>query len=459
MWTNFYNGPANGDDFPTAIAVDGSGNVFVTGYSAGEPGATIKYSEAGVPLWTRIESANGYLSADVAVDSRGNAFVTGSAFGVADLDYMTMKYSSTGVELWNRSYNVAYDEGGRIALDTNGNIFVVGTSVDFQNGDEELVAIKYSGTGSLLWANTSITNWSTILPGGFALAVDGGGNLFVIAPSTQCGGYQSYLTTKYSSAGALQWINCFASGTGDCIPSGIALDSTSGNVFVTGGSTSSSGDFDFATVAYSSAGMPLWTNFYNGLLNTNDVGTAIAVDGNGNVIVTGYSNDPLFLNIDYVTIKYSGSGVPIWTNCYQANDSRPAIAVGENGNVFVTGSATVAYSGQGVPLWTNQFGPGLATAVAINSIGNAVVTGEWWNGSNYDYATIMYSSGSLLRPYLSIQKLSNQTVLTWTNNGFSLQSAPAITGNFTNISGATSPYTNLTTGSQQYFRLLSLGVP
>jgi len=277
----------------------------------------------------------------------------------------------------------------------------------------------------------------------------------VIAPSTECGGYQSYLTTKYSGAGALQWINCYASGSGDCIPWGIALDSTSGNVFVTGGSTSSNGDFDFATVAYSGAGMPLWTNFYNGPLNTNDVGTAIAVDGNGNVIVTGYSNHT-FPNNDYVTIKYSGSGMPLWTNYYQGDDGRPAIAVGDKGTVFVTGSATVAHSEQGVPLWTNQFGPGRATAVAINSIGNAVVTGEWWNGSNYDYATIMYSSGRVLRPYLSIQKFSNQAVLSWTNSAFSLQSAPAITGNFTNISGATSPYTNLITGSQQYFRLLSL---
>src|SRR5215472_16090371 len=56
MWTNRYNGPANGDDQANAIAVDSSGNVFVTGVSAGSGGgtdyATIKYSNAGVPKWT-----------------------------------------------------------------------------------------------------------------------------------------------------------------------------------------------------------------------------------------------------------------------------------------------------------------------------------------------------------------------------------------------------------------------
>ena len=55
--------------------------------------------------------------------------------------------------------------------------------------------------------------------------------------------------------------------------------------------------------------------------------------------------------------------------------------------------------------------------------------------------------------HLDFQKLSNQLVLTWTNSGFGLQSAPAATGSFTNIPGATSPYSNSTTSAQQYFRL------
>ena len=49
--------------------------------------------------------------------------------------------------------------------------------------------------------------------------------------------------------------------------------------------------------------------------------------------------------------------------------------------------------------------------------------------------------------------MDNQLVLSWTNAGFSLQSAPAVTGTFTNLPGATSPYTNALTGAQQFFRL------
>jgi len=60
---------------------------------------------------------------------------------------------------------------------------------------------------------------------------------------------------------------------------------------------------------------------------------------------------------------------------------------------------------------------------------------------------------NVLFPRLDFQLLNNQLVLSWTNAGFNLQTAPAVTGPFTNILGATSPYTNLTTSVQQFFRL------
>ena len=57
------------------------------------------------------------------------------------------------------------------------------------------------------------------------------------------------------------------------------------------------------------------------------------------------------------------------------------------------------------------------------------------------------------RPRLDFQPLNNQLVLNWTNAGFTLQSAPALTGLFTNLPAATSPYTNGFITSQQFFRL------
>jgi hypothetical protein len=141
-------------------------------------------------------------------------------------------------------------------------------------------------------------------------------------------------------------------------------------VFVTGYATSAT-FFDYVTLKYSSAGVPLWTNRYNGPENGNDYATAIAVDPSGNVHVTGYFANPGGI-YDIVTLKYSAGGTALWTNRYPGigpQGNYPyAIANDSNGNVFVTGYATSAtffdyvtlkYSSAGVPLWTNLYsGPG-----------------------------------------------------------------------------------------------------
>src|SRR5215468_12663439 len=79
LWTNFYNGPANDSDVARAVAVDSSGNVFVTGSSTFSSGSTlrtgcgtVKYSNDGVPLWTNRFDGPGNSGAEgraVAVDS------------------------------------------------------------------------------------------------------------------------------------------------------------------------------------------------------------------------------------------------------------------------------------------------------------------------------------------------------------------------------------------------------
>jgi len=148
------------------------------------------------------------------------------------------------------------------------------------------------------------------------------------------------LTAAPAQTAGEAWVRRYDSG--DDGASAIVVDH-SGNVYVTG-YTGSGGNHDYATVAYSGAGVPLWTNRYNGPGNYHDEPAAIAVDGSGNVFVTGMSANVILNEFDYATIKYSGAGVPLWTNRYNGtgigNDAAFAVALDGSGNVFVTGSSS-----------------------------------------------------------------------------------------------------------------------
>jgi len=151
------------------------------------------------------------------------------------------------------------------------------------------------------------------------------------------------------------------------------------------------------------------------------------VDGSGNVFVTGYSfgvpGD--YAMSDYATIAYSGTGVPLWTNRYNGpengGDQAVAVAVDASGNVFVTGtSATIAYSGAGVPLWTNRYhgpvngndAPHTKQSLAIAPDGVVVVgwsSGDSSGGTIFDFATVKYISV----PLLAIEPSGADVILSW----------------------------------------------
>src|ERR1051325_1628910 len=105
-WVHRYNSPANGYDEAFAVAVDGSGNVVVTGYSDGGY-YTAKYAAAdGALLWEQRYNGPSIAYA-VAVDGSGNVVVTGILASINGVwDYYTVKYAATnGALLWERHYD------------------------------------------------------------------------------------------------------------------------------------------------------------------------------------------------------------------------------------------------------------------------------------------------------------------------------------------------------------------
>jgi hypothetical protein len=459
LWTNRYE--VGGGAGPSGMAVDNAGNVFVTGFSSDSLGnedyATIKYSNAGHPLWTNRydRPANEDRAAAIAVDGSGNVFVTGYSASGDGADYATIKYSGAGVPLWTNRYNGPGnrdDQAKAVAVDGSGNVFVTGHSSG-SGSSYDYATIAYSSAGVSLWTNRYDAANGLDLP--YAIAVDARGNVFVTGESLADS--SDFATAAYSNTGVPLWTTRY-DGPANLVDgaAAIAVD-TSGNVFVTGRSFANLNPFnsDYATVAYSNSAEPLWSDRYARSSTSYEYPIAIAVDSSGNVFVTGYS-EPY-----WATVAYSSTGVKLWTRLYNTlpgGGVPAAIAVDRSGNVFVTGSAdsrgtTIAYSNSGVPLWTNRVGNAFSK-LAVDRSGNVFVTGSSYDGTNSAYVTIKYSS-SIPPVHLDFQKLNNELVLSWTNAGFTLQSAPFVTGPFTNLPAATSPYTNPLTAPQQFFRLIS----
>ena len=94
-WVRTYDGLANNYDVANAIAVDDSGNIYVTGYSIGSDSyydyATIKYNSYGNVIWVRRYNGPGndydYANA-LVVDGSGNVYVTGYSRGSGTITIM-----------------------------------------------------------------------------------------------------------------------------------------------------------------------------------------------------------------------------------------------------------------------------------------------------------------------------------------------------------------------------------
>jgi len=415
-WSTYLGGGS--DDHGNGIAVDGSGNVLVTGYTAsswisggydtnfwGDSDAFVaKLSPSGEHLWSTYlggsDEESGY---GIAVDGWGNVLVTGWtgsydwASGGFDTsfneegDAFVVKLSPSGEHLWSTYLGGSDgDYGYGIAVDGSGNVLVTG------------------------WTNS--VGWTS---GGFDTSYNGG---------DQWGG--DAFVAKLSPSGAHLW-SSYLGGGGDDLGRGIAADG-SGNVVVTGWTNSvgwTSGGYDTSldgwdafVVKLSDSGGHLWSTYVGG--SGGDDGQGIAVDGSGNVLVTGRTGSSGWTSGGFDTsyngggdafvAKLSDSGGHLWSTYVGGSsyDKGDGIAVDGWGNVLVTGETfssgwtsggfdtrdnggtdgfVAKLSPSGEHLWSTYLGGSdrdSGDGIAVDGWGNVLVTGETessgWTSGGFD---------------------------------------------------------------------------
>ena len=259
---------------------------------------------------------------DIVVDVDGSVYVTGrSDNGQYTWDYATVKYDANGNQLWVARYDPANGaDATAIALDAAGNIYVTGRGQ--AAGQSFYATIKYEPDGDVAW--TQHTDGAALYdgPGNWAeaadIAVDDDGNVCVTGSCGATNTSTHYATVKYSSSGDELWARGYDGPGADRDEAcGIAVDGD-GNAYVTGWSSGSGTGTDYATIKYEPDGDIAWTQYtggaarYNGPADVGDAACAIAVDASGNAYVTG-SSRWVRDDVDYATVKYEPDGDIAWT--------------------------------------------------------------------------------------------------------------------------------------------------
>jgi hypothetical protein len=309
-----------GSDYSQSVTVDASGNVYISGYTMGDIGGTnsglhdaflTKFDASGSVVWSQqIGTAGNDTSQSVAVDTSGNVYITGNTYGdlaranSGSSDAFLTKFDTSGNELWSRQIGTTTGDGSTsAAIDASGNVYISGyTSGDvggINSGDTDAFLTKFDTSGNELWSQQI---GSADSDGSSAVAVDAAGNVYITGwtegdlhgdNAGDCDGFLS----KFDVSGNELWRQQFGTSVRDSSES-IAIDAF-GSVFVSGYTKGdiggpNAGDYDAFLTKFDSLGNELWSQqFGTESLEVAwaDVSRAVALNATGDVYISGSLND------------------------------------------------------------------------------------------------------------------------------------------------------------------------
>jgi hypothetical protein len=305
------------EDYAYVAAPDGSGGVYVSGYTTGSLGGPnagsadawlAHYDSAGNQLWIRQlgTSVEDYASA-AAPDGSGGVYVSGNTTGslggpnAGSADAWLAHYDSAGNQLWIRQLGTTGGDSASVAApDGSGGVYVGGGTTGNLGGSQAGVVdawlARYDSGGNQVW----VRQLGTItIEDAKSAAPDGSGGIYVggytlgSLGGPQAGGGDAWLA-RYDSAGSQLWIRQFGTTGGE--GANALAPHGSGGVYVSGGTYGSlgglnAGSSDAWLARYDSAGNQLWIHQLG--TSAGDQALAAAPDGSGGVYVGGHTGGSL----------------------------------------------------------------------------------------------------------------------------------------------------------------------